>query len=173
LRPPQDEVQSRDRNLKKDAHVPKIDIANLPTDARTGYPTPLNRSVEGRIRKRLGNAVGLDQFGVNLTTLKPGAASALRHWHEQEDELVYVLQGEVVLIEDGGETALQPGDAAGFKAGVANGHQLVNRTAQDVVYLEIGTRSRRERAHYPDVDLLMERDEAGARYLHKNGERYK
>jgi uncharacterized cupin superfamily protein len=153
--------------------MPKIDIANLPTDTRTGYPPPLNRGVEGRIRKRLGNAVGLDQFGVNLTTLKPGAASALRHWHENEDELVYVVQGEAVLIEDGGETVLKPGDAAGFKANVANGHQLVNRSAQDVVYLEIGTRSRRERAHYPHVDLLMERDEAGARFLHKNGEPYK
>jgi uncharacterized cupin superfamily protein len=79
----------------------------------------------------------------------------------------------VVLIEDGGETVLKPGDAGGFKASVADGHQLVNRTAQDVGYLEIGMRSRRERAHYLDVDLLMERDEAGARYLHKNGERYK
>jgi uncharacterized cupin superfamily protein len=153
--------------------MPKIDIANLPTDTRTNYPAPLNRSVEGRSRKRLGNAVGLDQFGVNLTTLKPGAASALRHWHENEDEFVYVVQGELVLVEDGGETVLKPGDAAGFKANVANGHQLVNRTAQDAVYLEIGTRSRRERAHYPDVDLSMERDEAGARYLHQNGEPYR
>ncbi len=153
--------------------MPKIDIANLPTDTRTNYPAPLDRSVEGRIRKRLGNAVGLDQFGVNLTTLKPGAASALRHWHEQEDELIYVLQGEVVLVEDGGATVLEPGDAAGFKANLANGHQLVNRTAQDAVYLEIGARSRHERAHYPDVDLLMMRDEAGARYMHKNGEPYR
>src|ERR1700758_938305 len=127
--------------------MPKIDIAKPPTDTRVGYPPPLDRVVLGRERKRLGNAVGLDQFGVNLTTLKPGAASALRHWHEQEDEFVYVLEGEVVLIEDGGEPVLKPGDAAGFKANVANGHQLVNRSAQDVVYLEIGTRSRHERAH--------------------------
>jgi uncharacterized cupin superfamily protein len=153
--------------------MPKIDIANLPIDTRTGYPSPLNRSVEGRIRRRLGNAVGLDQFGVNLTTLKPGAASALRHWHEQEDELVYVVQGEVVLVEDGGETVLKPGDAAGFKANVANGHQLVNRSAHDVMYLEVGTRSRHERAHYPDVDLVMVRDAAGARFTHKSGEPYK
>ncbi len=155
--------------------MPKIDIANLPTDTRTNYPGSLKSSVEGRIRKRLGNAVGLDQFGVNLTTLKPGVASALRHWHENEDELVYVVAGELVLIEDGGETVLKPGDAAGFKANVANGHQLVNRSAQDAVYLEIGTRSRRERAHYPDpdVDLSMERDETGVRYLHKNGEPYR
>src|ERR1700757_3542800 len=113
--------------------MPKIDIAKLPTDTRSGYPEPLNRIVEGRIRKRLGNAVGLDQFGVNLTTLRPGAASALRHWHQKEDELVYVLEGEVVLIEDGGETVLKAGDAAGFKASSGNGHHLVNRTTSDAV----------------------------------------
>ena len=84
--------------------MPKIDIAKLPVDSRSTYPEPFKRVVEGRSRKRLGNAAGLDQFGVNLTTLKPGAASALRHWHEKEDELVYVLEGKVVLIEDDGET---------------------------------------------------------------------
>jgi uncharacterized cupin superfamily protein len=152
--------------------VPKIDIASLPIDTRTNYPAPFDRVVVGRERKRLGNAVGLDQFGVNLTTLKPGAASALRHWHEKEDELVYILQGEVVLIEDGGETVLKPGDAAGFKANVRNGHHLVNRSNRDAVFLEIGTRSKHERAEYPDVDLLVIRDENGARYTHKDGKPY-
>jgi uncharacterized cupin superfamily protein len=153
--------------------MPKIDLANLPVDTRTGYPPPLNRVVEGRIRKRLGDAVGLDQFGVNLTTLKPGASSALRHWHEKEDELIYVVQGEVVLIEDGGETVLKPGDAAGFKANTPNGHHVVNRTGSDAVYLEIGTRSKHETARYPDVDLMAVRDDNGMRYTHKNGEPYK
>ncbi len=153
--------------------MPRIDIATLPTDTRTGYPEPLNRAVEGRIRKRLGNAVGLDQFGVNLTTLKPGAASALRHWHEQEDELIYILAGEVVLVEDDGETPLKPGDAAGFKANTPNGHHLVNRSNQDAIYLEIGTRSKHECAQYPDVDLIMVRDDKGARFTHKNGEPYR
>jgi uncharacterized cupin superfamily protein len=152
--------------------MPKIDIDKLPVDTRTGYPAPFNRLVIGRERKRLGNAVGLDQFGVNLTTLKPGAASALRHWHEQEDELVYILQGEVVLIEDGGETVLKAGDAAGFRANSPNGHHLVNKSARDVVYLEVGTRSKHERAHYPDVDLMVVRDDKGMRYTHKNGEPY-
>jgi uncharacterized cupin superfamily protein len=152
--------------------MPKIDIAGLPADARTGYPPPLDRVVVGRERKRLGNAAGLDQFGVNLTTLKPGAASALRHWHEKEDELVYVIAGELVLIEEGGETVLKPGDAAGFKANSPNGHHLVNRSQSDAVYLEIGTRSRHERASYPDVDLVMIRDENGARYTHKDGKPY-
>jgi uncharacterized cupin superfamily protein len=152
--------------------MPKIDIAKLAVDTRTGYPAPLNRVVVGRERKRLGNAAGLDQFGVNLTTLKPGAASALRHWHEKEDELVFILEGEVVLVENGGEVLLKPGDAAGFKANVKDGHQLVNRSQRDVVYLEIGTRSAAERAEYPDVDLVMIRDEKGARYTHKDGKPY-
>jgi uncharacterized cupin superfamily protein len=152
--------------------MPKIDIANLPVDTRTGYPQPFDRVVVGRGRKRLGNAIGLDQFGVNLTTLKPSAASALRHWHEQEDEFVYILEGEVVLIEDGGECVLKAGDAAGFKANSRNGHQLVNRGSRDAVYLEIGTRSRHERVDYPDVDLMVVRDDNGMRYTHKNGEPY-
>jgi uncharacterized cupin superfamily protein len=152
--------------------MPRIDIAKLPLDTRTGYPPPFDRVVVGRERKRLGNAVGLNQFGVNLTTLKPGAASALRHWHEQEDELIFVLEGEVVLIEDDGETVLNPGDAAGFKANSPNGHHLVNKSNQDAVYLEVGTRSKYERAHYPDVDMMVVRDDKGMRYTHKNGEPY-
>ncbi|HTV37431.1 MAG TPA: cupin domain-containing protein [Xanthobacteraceae bacterium] len=153
--------------------MPKIDIDRLPLDTRTGYPPPLDRVVVGRERKRLGNAVGLDQFGVNLTTLKPGAASALRHWHEREDELVFILRGEVTLIEDGGETVLKAGDAAGFKANTPNGHHLVNKSSSDAVFLEVGTRSKIERAEYPDVDLIMQRDEGGARFIHKNGEPYR
>jgi uncharacterized cupin superfamily protein len=108
--------------------MPKIDIARLPIDARSTYPEPFTHVVAGRSRKRLGVAAGLDQFGVNLTTLTPGAASALRHWHHKEDELVYVLEGELTLIEDEGETLLKAGDAAGFKASVANGHHLVNKS---------------------------------------------
>jgi uncharacterized cupin superfamily protein len=152
--------------------MPKIEIANLKLEEASGYPEPFRRAVVGRIRKRLGNAVGLDQFGVNLTTLRPGAASAQRHWHEAEDELVYVLSGEVVLCEDGGETVLRAGDAAGFKAGVPNGHCLINRSREDAVYLEIGTRAARERVDYPDIDLRLERAESGGRFLHKSGEPY-
>src|SRR5579863_5951767 len=144
--------------------MPKIDIAKLRVYDGTDYPEPFRKVVAGRARKRLGLAAGLDQFGVNLTTLKPGAASALRHWHEKEDEFVYILQGEVVLIEDGGETVLKPGDAAGFKANSGNGHQLVNRAGRDAVYLEIGTRSKHERVDYPDVDLMVVRDDNGMRY---------
>ena len=152
--------------------MPKIDIGKLPVDTRTGYPPPFDRVVLGRERKRLSNAIGLDQFGVNLTTLKPGAASALRHWHEQEDELIYVLEGEVVLIEEEGEVVLKPGDAAGFKANSPNGHHLVNKSSRNAVFLEVGTRSKHERAHYPDVDMMAVRDDKGMHYTHKNGEPY-
>jgi len=152
--------------------MPKIDIANLKVESSTNYPEPYRQAVLGRQRKRLGNAVGLDQFGVNLTTLKPGAWSALRHWHEAEDELIYMLEGEVVLCEDGGETVLRPGDAAGWKANAGDGHCLVNRSSWDAVYLEIGTRAKRDRVEYPDIDLINQKDESGVRYLHKTGEPY-
>jgi uncharacterized cupin superfamily protein len=152
--------------------MPKIDIAKLPVDSRSNYPEPLNRAVVGRERKRLGNAAGLDQFGVNLTRLKPGAASSLRHWHEKEDELVYILEGEVVLIEDDGETVLKAGDATGFKANVPNGHHLVNKSGREAIFLEIGTRSKHERAEYPDLDLVMIRDDKGGHFSHKDGTPY-
>ena len=152
--------------------MPKIDIARLAVDSRTNYPPPFDRVVAGRERKRIGNAAGLDQFGVNLTTLKAGASSSLRHWHEKEDELIYMLEGEVVLVEDAGGTVLRAGDAAGFKANRSDGHHLVNRTTHDAVYLELGTRSRQERVEYPDADLIVVRDEKGMRFTRKNGDPY-
>jgi uncharacterized cupin superfamily protein len=152
--------------------MPKIDIDKVPLDTATGYPAPFNQAVVGRGRKRLGNAAGLDQFGVNLCRLKPGAASSQRHWHANEDEFVFVLEGEVVLCEDDGEMVLKPGDAAAWKAGVANGHCIVNRSDRDAVVLEVGTRAVAERATYSDIDMLAVRDESGRRYLHKNGEPY-
>jgi len=153
--------------------MPKVDIASIELDTRSGYPEPYRQVTIGRERKRLGNAIGLDQFGVNLSRLKPGAQSSQRHWHANEDEFVYILEGEVILHEDSGETVLRPGDAAGWKAGVPDGHCLINRSARDVVYLEIGTRAKHERAQYPDVDLMVVRDDNGMRYTHKSGEPYK
>ena len=154
--------------------MPKIDVAKAPVRTTTVYPEEFKRSCLGREKAALGNVAGLTQFGVNLTRLKPGAASALRHWHENEDEFVYVVEGELILIEDGGETLLRTGDAAGFKAGVPNGHQLINRSQRDAVYLEVGTRAACEHAHYPDVDLDFVREESGAMRLnHKSGEPYR
>jgi uncharacterized cupin superfamily protein len=152
--------------------MPKIDIAKAVVRTKGVYPGKLRSVTDGREKAALGNVAGLTQFGVNLTRLKPGAASALRHWHEQEDEFIYVLEGELALIEDDGETTLKAGDCAGFKANVANGHQLVNKSRHDALYLEIGTRAATERGHYPDVDLMMERDQHGMRFLRKSGEPY-
>ena len=152
--------------------MPKIDIGKIAIDTATGYPAPFNKAVEGRSRKRLARAAGLSQFGVNICTLKPGASSSQRHWHENEDEFVYVLEGEVVLCEDGGETVLKPGDAAAWKAGVPNGHRLINRSQRDTVFIEVGTRAPTERAHYSEIDMMVVRDEKGARYTKKNGEPY-
>ena len=152
--------------------MPKINITKIPGDTAVRYPAPFAEPLKGREKQKLGDAIGLTQFGVNLTTLKPGAWSAQRHWHKNEDEFIYVLQGEIVLVEDGGETVLKPGDAAGWKANAGNGHCLINRTDRDALYLEVGTRLAKESVVYPDVDMLLERDEHGARYLHKSGEPY-
>ena len=153
--------------------MPKIDTATLtPRVGSPNYPARYKPVCAGRHKTALGNAAGLTQFGVNLTRLEPGAASALRHWHENEDEFVYILQGECVLIENEGETILKAGDCAGFKAGVDNGHCLVNKSNADVLYLEIGTRATSDVGHYPDDDLRFERDGTAVRVLHKSGEPY-
>lgn len=152
--------------------MPKIDIASVPVRASTIYPEQFAGKLAGRSKQALGNAAGLDQFGVNLTRLAPGAVSALRHWHENEDEFVFVIEGEATLVEDGGETLLRAGDAAGFKAGIANGHQIANRSGSDVVYLEIGTRAVAERALYPDDDLVYERINGKFRFMRRDGAAY-
>lgn len=152
--------------------MPKLDISEIPVRTGSTYPAEFRPVVRGRERQALGDAGGLTQFGVNLTRLRPGAASALRHWHEAEDELVYVLEGELVLIEDGGETLLGPGDAAAFRAGVANGHHLVNRSDRDAILLEIGTRAEREIAHYSDVDLMVSCEIDEERFMRRSGEPY-
>jgi uncharacterized cupin superfamily protein len=152
--------------------MPKIDVSQAKVRTGSAYPAQFKPAVFGREKTVLGDVVGLTQFGVNLTLLRPGAASALRHWHENEDEFVYVLDGEVVLIEDDGETLLRPGDAAGFKAGVPNAHHLVNKSARDALYLEIGTRARTERAHYPEHDLVYMRDGVKPHFTRKSGEAY-
>ena len=152
--------------------MPKIDIPNIPVDTTKPYPEPFRQVLEGRERQRLGNAVGLNQFGVNLTRLKPGAWSSQRHWHELEDEMIYMLEGEVVLCEDGGETVLKPGDAAGWKANGGIGHCLINRSNRDAVFLEIGTRAPSDRVVYSDIDMRLERNEQDRRYMHKSGEPY-
>lgn len=152
--------------------MPKIDLEKISVITGTGYPPPYSRAVDGRSRKRVGDAGGLTQYGVNLCTLKPGAASSHRHWHLHEDEFVYMLSGEVVLIEDGGDCILKAGDAAAFPAGVARGHHIVNRSSTDAVFLEVGTRAATETVEYTDpaVDMKAVKDDKGWRYLHKSGQ---
>jgi uncharacterized cupin superfamily protein len=148
------------------------DPAGIAGRRSTIYPAPFAAGLEGRIKRSLTEALGLTQFGVNLTTLEPGAMSSLRHWHAKEDECVYLLEGELVLITDEGECLLKPGMAAGFPAGDANGHHLVNRSTQPATYLEIGTRSKDEEATYPDVDLRAEKRDGRYRFVRKSGEPY-
>lgn len=119
------------------------------------YPPGLRERLDGRHKARLGDAVGLSDFGVNITRLDPGAWSALRHWHEREDEFVYVLEGEVTLIDDAGEHRMRAGEFAGFPAGVANGHHLVNRSDASAAYFEVGSRR-------PGVDVVHYPDQGGA-----------
>jgi uncharacterized cupin superfamily protein len=152
--------------------MPKIDVDSVSPDSRTFYPKQFRDVVAGREKRRLGNAAGLTQFGVNLTRLKPGGASALRHWHHSEDEFIYMVEGELVLIENNGEAILRPGDAAGFKAGVDNGHCLVNRTSRDALFLEIGTRAAKDRVDYSDVDCVFEREGTNMVYRRRSGEPY-
>jgi uncharacterized cupin superfamily protein len=138
----------------------------------TIYPANFAAGFEGRIKRALGNVGGLTQFGVNLTTLEPGAMSAHRHWHRNEDEFIYVLDGELTLITDAGEELLTHGMAATFPAGEANGHQLINKGTQPATYLEVGTRSSDEDAEYPDIDLRLQKRAGKVVFMHKSGEPY-
>jgi len=136
----------------------------------TDYPGDFKNIVAGRARRALGDALGLSQFGVNLVQLAAGAASAQRHWHAKEDEFVVILSGEVVLISDGGEQVLRAGDTAGFAAGVADGHHLVNKGSEEAVYIEVGSRRDGDVVEYPDIDLIYLQDSNG--FTNKSGEAY-
>ena len=151
--------------------MPKIDIDNAPTGHGTGYPDEFAAPCKPRRRWRLGDAVGLDQFGVNLLRLPAGAWSSQRHWHTAEDEFVWVVEGEVVLVEEDGETVLVAGDCAGFKAGVANGHRIENRSDREAVLLEVGSRRPGDDAcDYPDIDMILPK--GADRYFHRDGTPY-
>ncbi len=158
--------------------MPKIDCEQAPAFKGSSYPQPFDEPCRERAGRRLGVAAGLTQFGVNLVTLPPGAWSSQRHWHEHEDELVYVISGELVLVEDDGETVLLPGDCAGWRAGVHNGHHLVNRSARDASFLAVGTRDERDFGEYPDIDLKFNPGRynhsggPAASFSHKDGEPY-
>jgi uncharacterized cupin superfamily protein len=150
----------------------RIDVATLAPVVGTLYPTPFDAPCRARERIKLGDAAGLTQFGVNLLRLPPGAWSSQRHWHTSEDEFVYVLSGEVVLVTDGGEEVLRPGDAAGFPAQDTNGHCLQNRSDRDAQVLEIGTRVPGNAAYYSDIDMVAPAGGKPAIYTHRDGTPY-
>jgi uncharacterized cupin superfamily protein len=151
--------------------MPKIDVDKAPTRFGTGYPAPFDAPCRERRRWKLGDAAGLTQFGVNLLRLPAGAWSSQRHWHTAEDEFVYVLEGEAVLVTEEGEQVLKPGDCAGFPAGTPNGHHIVNRSGREVVLLEVGSRRPGEDGcDYPDIDMVLPK--GGPGYTRRDGTPY-
>jgi uncharacterized cupin superfamily protein len=146
-----------------------IDQATCPVKTGSIYPEPYASQMAGRSSLRLGDAGGLTQFGANLVMLAPGAMSSLRHWHRHEDEFVMVTQGEVVLVQDEGETLMRPGDCAAFPAGDPNGHHFINRSATEARFLVVGTRAPREVATYSDVDMVIEIEGGQARFTYRDG----
>lgn len=143
-----------------------------PVARRSVYPEPFASRMAGRTKRRLGDAFGLKNFGVNHTVLAPGASSALRHSHACQDEFIYILSGTPTLHTDAGVTLLQPGMCAGFRAGTGNAHRLVNDTDAEVVYLEVGDRSAGDVVHYPDDDLVAQFVNGGWVFSRKDGTPY-
>jgi uncharacterized cupin superfamily protein len=154
---------------------PVLDPSMLTPHTTSGYPEPYRSRVVPREKRRLGDALGLTRIGVNLTTLPPGKESAMRHWHTHEDELIYILEGEVILRTDEGEQALRAGMCAGFVAGHADGHQLINRSGAAAVYLEISNRAPQEDTTYysdADVDMVWNGAHAPGKFARRDGSVY-
>jgi uncharacterized cupin superfamily protein len=148
--------------------MPKVDLESVEKAQRTGYPPPHDEQVRGRWAQRLAPAFGLTDYGANVATLEPGACSSQRHWHEGEDELVVMLEGEVILVEDEGETVMRPGDIAVFPKGVANGHHFINRSNEPCRLIAIG-RAPADVCYYSDIDMMVSPDGG---YTHKDGSPY-
>lgn len=136
------------------------------------YPEPFASRMVGRLKRPLGDLFGLTNFGVNLTRLAPKAVSSLRHAHSKQDEFVYVLEGSVTLVTDEGRVQLASGMCAGFKAGTGNGHCLINESASEVIYLEVGDRTPADEGSYPDDDLKAILRNGSWQFLHKDGTPY-
>ena len=147
--------------------MPRIDVTTVPARKGSGYPTPFDAPCSERTRRLLCEAGALRDFGVNLMTLPPGGWSSQRHWHSDEDEFVYLLEGEVTLVEDGGETLMRAGDCAAFPKGTGNGHHLINRSSAIAIYLEVGSRNPNDLATCSDIDMMS--SNADGRFVHKDG----
>ena len=148
--------------------MPKLDLDQIEQTNRTGYPPPFDKDVAGRWYRRLAPAGGLTQFGVSHVTLKPGAWSSQRHWHDEEDEFLVVISGEAVLVEDEGRTLLRPGDCAAFPAGARNGHHLRNESESDCTFVVVGSGAGGA-GGYSDIDMMWTADD---RFIHKDGSPY-
>ena len=151
---------------------PAIHVSTVETVLGTSYPEPFRSRMGDRQKRKLGDRFGLSQFGVNLVNLGPGGQSALRHWHSHEDELIYILSGELVLVTNAGEQPVSAGMVVGFRAGVEDAHHLVNRSDSVAQYLEVGTRIEEDNAFYPDDDLMWDVVEGRVIAAHKNGDPY-
>lgn len=150
-----------------------FDPKSLPESNSTSYPEPFKDGGRNRWYRRVGDQAGLKNFGVNLTRIVPGGMSSQRHWHTKEDEFVYVIEGEVVLMTEAGEELLKPGMCAGFPAGAANGHHFLNRSTKDVLLLVVGDRHDKDECHYPDIDLFIGPGADGKhRFTRKDGTPY-
>ncbi|WP_413172733.1 cupin domain-containing protein [Anabaena azotica] len=150
-----------------------INPENIPHRTTSVYPEVFKYRIAGRVKQALGNAAGLKNFGVNLVTLSPGSCSALRHWHHKQDEFIYIIQGEATLVTNAGEQILTPGMMAGFPAGEANGHQIVNKSSEIAIYLEVGDRTPGDEVDYPDDDLIAKSsDNGGWIFTHRDGDLY-
>ncbi len=151
---------------------PAMDPASIAPRTGTSYPKEHREQVERRSKRALGDALGLAHYGVNLVELEPGAWSSQRHWHSAEDEFMFVVSGELTLITDAGRQVLGAGMVAGFPAGTADGHHLVNDSEQTAVYLEVGDRSDDDEVRYPDIDMVLTRHSEGRVYRHNDGQPY-
>ncbi|WP_129647550.1 cupin domain-containing protein [Peristeroidobacter agariperforans] len=150
--------------------MPKVDVSTVTVRKGCPYPPPFDAPCAERTRRRLGDAGGLRDFGVNLMTLPPGGWSSQRHWHSHEDEFVYVLEGELTLVEDGGETVLRKGDCAAFPKGTGNGHHLINKSSTVALYLEMGSRHLEDVINYSEIDMMSANTDG--RFVHKDGSPY-
>lgn len=148
--------------------MPKLDIEALPQSNRTGYPEPFDAAVEGRWWRRLAPAGGLTEMGASHVVLKPGAWSSQRHWHRDEDELLIMIAGEAVLVEDGGRTQVRAGDVCAWPKGVEDGHHLINESDADCVFVAVSAGNKDGSGAYPDIDMQFDADG----YYHKDGRPY-
>ena len=150
--------------------MPKLDLSAVPVRQGSGYPAPFDLPCATRMRQRLGDAGGIRDFGINLMHLPAGAWSSQRHWHSHEDELVFILEGELILVEDEGETLLRAGDCAAFPKGTGNGHHIINRSGATAIYLEVGSRHPEDVTTWSDADGKS--SNADGRFVHKDGRPY-